>query len=268
MYRSCLILAGTGRNFNSVLLEVALCIGAYVLVLWFEFAPAILEQVKAKKLQAKLNKVIFIFIALGVLLPTMHQSSLGTMMLAAGNKLSPLWWSSFLPLLFLISALTIGYAVVVFESMVAALAFNRPLETDMLCKLSNLIPWMLGGYLVIRFQNINANGLLPLAFSGGLQGNMFLLENTLLLAALLILVYPVNRCSPKMLFVSAMLIMAGAGLYRLNTYLIGYDPGNGFHYFPSAPELIVTFAIISVEIMGYIWFVKRFPVLEDIKQQA
>ena len=252
-------------NFHSVLLEVALCIGAYVLVLWFEFAPAILEKVKAEKLQARLNKFIFVFIALGVLLPTMHQSSLGTMMLAAGHKLSPLWWSSFLPLLFLVSALTIGYAVVVFESTVAALAFNRPLETDMLCKLSGLIPWMLGGYLIIRFQEINAGSLFPLAFSGGLEGNMFLLENTLLLAALLILIYPVNRCSPKMLFLSSMLIMAGGGLYRLNAYVIGYDPGNGFHYFPSAPELIITFGIIAVEIMGYIWFVKRFPVLHEVK---
>jgi Ni/Fe-hydrogenase subunit HybB-like protein len=262
------IMIPTKMNFHSVLLEVALCIGTYVLVLWLEFAPAILEKIKAEKLQAKLNNVIFIFIALGVLLPTMHQSSLGTMMLAAGHKLSPLWWSSFLPLLFLVSALTIGYAVVVFESMVAAIAFNRPLETDMLCKLSSIIPWLLGGYLLIRIQDINASGLLPLAFSGGLHGNMFLLENTLLLGALLLLAYPVNRCSPKMLFISSMLIMAGGALYRLNAYIIGYDPGNGFHYFPTAPELIITLAIISAEIMAYIWLVKRFPVLEEVKQHA
>lgn len=259
------IMIPSKMNFHSVLLEVALCIGIYVLVLWIEFAPAVLEKIKAERQIAKLNKVIFVFIALGVLLPTMHQSSLGTMMLAAGHKLSPLWWSSFLPLLFLISALTIGYAVVVFESTVAALAFNRPLETDMLCKLSGLIPWLLGGYLLIRFQDINASGLLPLAFSGGLQGNMFLLENILLLGAFLLLIYPINRCSPRMLFIAAMLIMAGGGLYRLNTYLIGYDPGNGFHYFPSVPELLITFSIIAVEIMGYIWFVKRFPVLPAVK---
>ncbi len=259
------IMIPSKMNFHSVLLEVALCIGTYVLVLWIEFAPAVLEKVRAERQIAKLNKVIFVFIALGVLLPTMHQSSLGTMMLAAGHKLSPLWWSSFLPLLFLISALTIGFAVVVFESTVAALAFNRPLETDMLSKLSGLIPWLLGGYLLIRFQDINAAGLLPLAFSGGLQGNMFLLENTLLIGALLLLLYPSNRCSPRMLFISSMLIMAGGGLYRLNAYLIGYDPGTGFHYFPSAPELLITFALIAVEIMGYLWFVKRFPVLPEVK---
>lgn len=259
------IMIPSKMNFHSVLLEVALCIGTYVMVLWVEFAPAVLEKVKAERQIAKLNKVIFVFIALGVLLPTMHQSSLGTLMLAAGHKLSPLWWSSFLPLLFLISALTIGFAVVVFESTVSALAFNRPLETGMLCKLAGLIPWFLGGYLLVRFQDINAAGLLPLAFSGGLKGNMFLLENALLIGGFLLLIYPSNRCSPRMLFVSAMLIMTGGGLYRLNTYLIGYDPGNGFHYFPSVPELLITFAIIAVEIMGYIWFVKRFPVLPEVK---
>jgi Ni/Fe-hydrogenase subunit HybB-like protein len=259
------IMIPSKMNFHSVMLEVALCVGTYVLVLWIEFAPAVLEKVKADRQIAKLDKVIFVFIALGILLPTMHQSSLGTMMLAAGHKLSPLWWSSLLPLLFVVSALVIGYAVVVFESTVAALAFKRPLETEMLGKLSGLIPWLLGGYLIVRFLDVGIAGSLTLAFSGGLQGNMFLLENILLFGAFMLLLSPSNRGSARMLFISAMLIMAGGSLYRLNTYLIGYDPGNGFHYFPSAPELLITFSIIAVEIMGYIWFVKRFPVLPAVK---
>ncbi|MCA1765450.1 MAG: hypothetical protein LC633_04245, partial [Desulfobulbaceae bacterium] len=159
----------------------------------------------------------------------------------------------------------IGYAVVVFESIISSLAFKRPLERGMLSRLAGLIPWVLGGYLVVRFQEINAAGLFPYAFSGGLHGNMFLLENFLLLGALLILIYPVNRRSPKMLFISSMLILVGGGLYRLNAYLIGYDSGIGYHYFPSSPELLITFAIIALELMGYIWFVKRFPVLPEVK---
>ncbi|MBU0730519.1 MAG: Ni/Fe-hydrogenase cytochrome b subunit [Proteobacteria bacterium] len=252
-------------NFRSVLLEVALCIGTYVMVLWIEFAPVFLEKIKAQKLAAKLNRLIFIFIALGILLPTMHQSSLGTMMLAAGNKLSPLWWGSFLPLLFLLSALTMGYAVVIFESSVAALGFNRPYEIRLLSKLSGVIPWVLGFYLLVRLQDINARNLLPMAFSGGLAANMFLLENFFLIGALLILIYPANRRSPQMLFLASMAIMVGGGMYRINAYLVGFDPGGGFHYFPTVQELVVTLAIISLEIMGYIWFVKRLPVLHDAK---
>ncbi|MBU0481404.1 MAG: Ni/Fe-hydrogenase cytochrome b subunit [Proteobacteria bacterium] len=253
-------------NFKSVLLEVALCIGTYVLVLWIEFAPTFLEKLKADRLAAKLNKVIFVFIALGVLLPTMHQSSLGTMMLAAGYKLSPFWWTSFLPLLFLLSALIMGYAVVIFESTVAALAFNRPLETRILGKLSEVMVWILGFVLVVRFQDLNARDLLPMVFGGGFKANMLVLENLCLLAAMMTLIYPANRKNPKLLFLSAIAIMLGGGLYRMNTYLVGFDPGNGFTYFPSVPEMVITFAIISVEIVAYVWFVKRLPVLHEIKQ--
>ncbi len=252
-------------NLQSVLLEVALCIGTYVLVLWVEFAPAFLEKLKADKLQKRLNKVIYVFIALGILLPTMHQSSLGTMMLAAGHKLSPLWWTPFLPLLFLLSALTMGYAVVIFESTVAALAYNRPLETKILGKLSEVMMWVLAFWLVVRFQDLNARDMLPVVFSGGMQSNMLIIENLCLAVALLLLVYPANRANPRMLFVSGVAIMLGGGLYRLNTYLVGFDPGNGFSYFPSAPELIITLGIISAEIIAYIWFVRRLPVLHEVK---
>lgn len=253
-------------NLRSVLLEVALCIGTYILVLWVEFAPAFVEKFKAEKLQQKLDKVIFVFIALGVLLPTMHQSSLGTMMLAAGHKLSPLWRTGFLPLLFLLSAITMGYAVVIFESIIASVGFKRPLETKMLAKLSGVIPWLLGFYLIIRIEDVNLRGFLPEAFNGQLLSNMFLLENLLLIIALLILAYPSNRKNPKLLFLSSICLMLGGGLYRLNAYLIGFDPGTGWQYFPSVQEIVITFAIIAVEVMGYIWFVKKLPVLPDLDE--
>ncbi len=248
-------------NLHSVMFEVALCIGIYVLVLWVEFAPTVLEKFKAEKLQAKLNKVIFVFIALGVLLPTMHQSSLGTMMLMAGYKLSPLWRSGFLPLLFLISALTMGYAVVIFETTLAGAAFKRPSEIKLLSKISGIMPWLLVVYLVIRIEDVNLRGYLVQVFSGGLESNMFLLENLLHLVPLLILIYPSNRTNPRLLFIAAVLLMVGGGLYRFNAYIVGFDPGTGWKYFPSVPEILITFGIIAAEIMGYLWFVKRMPVL-------
>ena len=248
-------------NIKSIMFEVALCISTYILVLWVEFAPTFLERMQADNLRRKLNRVIFVFIAFGVLLPTMHQSSLGTMMLMAGHKLSPLWRTGFLPLLFLISALTLGYAMVVFESILASVGFKRPMETDLLAKLSAIVPWLLGIFLVIRLEDVNLRGYLPMAFSGGVQGNMFLIENAFLIAAFLILLYPSNRRSPRFLFLASAFILVGGALYRLNTYIVGFDPGTGWQYFPSVPELLITFGIIAAEIMGYLWFVKRLPVL-------
>jgi Ni/Fe-hydrogenase subunit HybB-like protein len=86
-------------NFNSVMLEVALCVSAYIGVLWIEFSPTFMEGWGAKSAARKVNKFMFVFIALGVLLPTMHQSSLGSLMIISGHKLSPLWQTNLLPLL-------------------------------------------------------------------------------------------------------------------------------------------------------------------------
>lgn len=247
-------------NPNSVLLEVALCIGAYVAVLWIEFTPAFLQKLGADKAKASLEKIMFIFIALGILLPTMHQSSLGTMMVVAGSKLSPLWWTPWLPLLFLISAIFMGCAIVIFEASATSVRYKIADESHMLSKLSGIFPWMIGIYLVIRFVDVAIRGHLGLAFKGDLLGNMFLLENILLLVPMGILFMPANRNNARMLFFSAILIILAGTLYRFNCYLIGFNPGGGWTYFPAAGEILVTVGIVSIEIMAFLWFIKRLPI--------
>jgi len=246
-------------NFNSVMLEVALCVAAYIAVLWIEFSPTFVEA--ATGIKSKVNKLLIFFIALGILLPTMHQSSLGSMMILAGQKLSPLWWTPALPLIFLISAITMGYAVVIFESVLSSLGFRRPFETDMVGKLSLVIPILLAIYLVVRFGDLILRGQLGLAFSGNLQGNMFLLENLLHIIPLVILASAANRKKPSMLFLSACLLMAGGLVFRFDTYLVGFNSGIGWNYFPSVSEQFITYAIIAAEILLYMIFVKKLPVL-------
>jgi len=246
-------------NFNSIMLEVALCVAAYIAVLWIEFSPAFVEAKTRTK--TKVNKILIFFIALGILLPTMHQSSLGSMMILAGSKLSPLWWTPALPLIFLISAITMGYAVVIFESTLSALGLKRPLETGLLSKLSLVMVILLAIFLVVRFGDLLMRGRLGLAFSGTLQGNMFLLENILHIVPLIILASAASRKSAKMLFFSACCLMLGGLLFRFDTYLVGFDSGIGWHYFPSVSEQFIAYAIISAEILLYLIFVKKLPVL-------
>ena len=95
---------------GSVMFEVAACISCYILVLWIEFSPAFLEHFGFKNLKAKLSKVMFAFIGLGVLLPTMHQSSLGSLLVVFGYQIHPLWQTPLLPLLFLLTAVCMGFA--------------------------------------------------------------------------------------------------------------------------------------------------------------
>jgi Ni/Fe-hydrogenase subunit HybB-like protein len=106
-------------NPNSVMFEVAVCVTAYILVMWIEFSPVFLEKLGLHDVRKKLNKWLFFFIALGVLLPMMHQSSLGTMLVVMGDQVNPLWQTPFVPLIYLLTAIVIGYGVVLFESCVA-----------------------------------------------------------------------------------------------------------------------------------------------------
>ena len=255
-------------NNNSVLMEVAVCIALYTMVLLIEFAPVFLEKIKADKLRKRLDKVLFLFIALGILLPSMHQSSLGSVMIAAGQKLSPLWWTGLLPLLFLISALTMGYGVVVFESTLSSTGFNRPLESGPLSKISAIIPWLIVAYLVVRFLDLIVRGKLGLAFNGDLYGNMFILENLLLIIPMVMLFSKKCRNNPPLLFVGSVILMIAGGVYRFNTYIVGFNPGDGWQYYPAVPEILITFGIIAAEIWGYMWLVKRLPVLPAIHKHA
>jgi len=247
-------------NPNSVLLEVALCVGAYVAVLWIEFTPTFLEKFGADNTKAFMNKIMFVFIALGILLPTMHQSSLGTVMVVAGSKLSPLWWTGMLPLLFLISCIFLGYAIVVFESSITGSRYRILDESHLLGKVSAVMAGLIAIYLLIRFADVGIRGHLNLAFKGDLLGNMFLLENLLFLIPMGILFVPANRKKARVVFLCAVSIVLAASLYRLNTYIIGFDPGNGWHYFPAVGEIFVSLGIVSMEIMAFLWFIKRLPI--------
>ncbi|MEN8211383.1 MAG: Ni/Fe-hydrogenase cytochrome b subunit [Thermodesulfobacteriota bacterium] len=252
-------------NTNSVMFEVAACIATYVLVMWLEFSPAFFEKPGQEKTLKKINSVMFIFIALGVLLPTMHQSSLGSLMIIAGDKLSGLWQTGFLPLLFLISAIMMGFGMVIFESLFSSVTLKRPLETPLLAKLSGVIPKLLIAFLIIRFGDLIFKGKLGLIFNFNLQSLMFIIENLLFIFPLIILSSQEKKNQSKYLFVSgASLVLAGS-VYRFNAFLIGFSPGANWHYFPSFAEIMITVGIISVEIMAYLIFIKTLPVLPDVR---
>ncbi|MBY0431384.1 MAG: Ni/Fe-hydrogenase cytochrome b subunit, partial [Rhodospirillales bacterium] len=144
---------------GSVMFEVALCITLYICVMWIEFLPAFLERLGMKNARKTLNRAMFLFLALGVLLPTMHQSSLGSLLVVFGYQIHPLWQSGLLlPLLFLISAVTMGFSIVIFEATLSSAGFKRPLETPILAKLSLVVLWMLMAFLALRAGSYSTRG--------------------------------------------------------------------------------------------------------------
>lgn len=258
-------------NYDSVLFEVALCIGAYVIVLFIEASPVWLDKLAesrrtglatlARRTAAFLERALPFILALGLLLPTMHQSSLGSLMLIAGDKLHPLWQTGWLPFLFLISVLAMGWAVITFETTLANHSLRLPVETDMLRKLWVPITGSLVVFTVVRFADLAMKGNLGLAFDSGYLSAAFWLETTLILGGGLLLAMPSMRARRSSLFTIALIVLAGGSLYRLDTFILAFNPGSRWAYFPSAIETFVTVGIIALQMLLWIVIVKRLPVL-------
>ncbi|MBK9446639.1 MAG: Ni/Fe-hydrogenase cytochrome b subunit [Betaproteobacteria bacterium] len=260
------IFSPTYANPNSVMFEVAVCISAYIVVMWLEFSPAFFEKwgmVDAKK---KLNKVLFFLIALGTVLPMMHQSSLGTLIVVMGVQINPLWQTQIIPLLFLLTAIVIGYGVVLFESCVASSAYRRKIELHLLEPMAKIMLGMLAIFVVVRFGDLLVRGALPFAFKGAILPPLaFWVETLCFVAPFALIGSATARRNPAKLFLAGVAIMLGGVFMRLNAFLIGYDTGvgvdTGWTYFPSVPELMVTIGMFAVEVLGYIYITRRFPVL-------
>jgi Ni/Fe-hydrogenase subunit HybB-like protein len=208
---------------------------------------------------------MFIFIGLGVLLPTMHQSSLGTLMIAAGEKLSPLFQTMFLPLLFLITAITMGYAIVIFESLFSSYGLKRPAETAMLSKLAKTIPWLIAVFFILRLGDIIYRGAFGLIFKFDLASIMFWIEMLMMGYAMVVLFSEANRKSTQKLFITAIVMVLAGALYRFDTFIVVFSPGHGYHYFPAFQEIMITVGVIAMEIMAYLVVIKRLPVLPEVK---
>jgi len=253
---------------NSVMFEVALCISAYIIVMWLEFSPAFLEKFGKKDVKKKLNKALFFIIALGTVLPSMHQSSLGSLLVVFGYQIHPLWQTMLLPLLYLMTAITIGFAIVIFEACLSSSGFKRPLEMHLLGKLSKVMLVMLVAYLVVRFADLLVRGALGSMFEISIEALMFWIENALFIAPLVILANAKARKHPAKLFIAASSLMLAGFLLRINSFLVGYETGPGWHYFPSVSEIMVSIGLIALEILGYIVLVRYLPILPGTSEPA
>ncbi len=250
-------------NPASVMFEVAVCVTVYILVMWIEFSPVFLEKFGLHNAKKTLNQWIFFFIALGIVLPMMHQSSLGTMLVVMGGQVNPLWQTPAVPLIYLLTAIIIGYGVVLFESCVAAASYRRSIEMHLLNPMSKIMLGVLAVYLLVRVGDLVWRGALGVAFQPSLAAFSFWLENLFFVAPFFLIGSAAKRRNPANLFLAGLAIMLGGILLRLNGFLIGYQhfTGSGWTYFPSFTEVMVTLGMFSVEVLGYIIITRRFPVL-------
>jgi Ni/Fe-hydrogenase subunit HybB-like protein len=158
-----------------------------------------------------------------------------------------------------------GFGIVMLEATLVTNAFRLRSEQHILSKLSPTVAILLAVFLVLRFADIFYRGHAGLMFAGDTDGMLFLIETVLFLGAMLLLAAPRSRRSQRLMFLAAVTLLVGGVVYRLNAFLIAYDPGNGWVYFPSVGELMITLGIFSFEIMLYLIFIKKLPVLSGVR---
>ncbi|MBY6257879.1 Ni/Fe-hydrogenase cytochrome b subunit [Phytobacter diazotrophicus] len=256
-------------NVNSVLFETAVCMTIYIGVMALEFAPALLERLGWKVSLKRLNKVMFFIIALGALLPTMHQSSMGSLMIAAGHKVHPLWQSyEMLPLFSLLTAFIMGFSILIFEGSLlqAGLKGNGPDERHLFSKLTGTLSVLLALFLVARFGELIWRNKLSFAFAGDDYSLMFWAEILLLAFPLVVFRVPRLRNDARFLFTGAVSMLLGCALWRLSYSLLAFNPGDGYHYFPTAEELIISIGFVATEICAYILLIRLLPIIPPLKQ--
>ncbi len=269
-------------NGNSALFEVGICVMLYVSVLYIEFLPMVTERfigkVNLPGFLSKLNKIIdhllrsldrglektmFVFIIAGVVLSCLHQSSLGTLMIIAGQKMHPLWQTPILPLLFLLSAISVGFPMVIAESLSASRSFGLKPETEVLSSLSKFIAPLLGIYLIGKVGDMVIRETFVYLTEFNSISILFGIEIIIgVIVPLRMFLSPEVRKSPTGLFIASILVIFGVLMNRFNNFVTAYNPPYAIEsYFPSFGEIFVTLGFVAIEILLYRLLVKIFPVI-------
>jgi len=239
-------------NLHSVMFEIGMCAMFYTTVLMFEFSPMLFERLKWQKALKTIKAITTPLVFIGVLLSTMHQSSLGTLFLIVPGKLHPLWYTPRLPVLFFVSAVALGLAMTIFESYLSMRVFRRGLHFELLTKLGQAVAVVLILYFILKIGDLYFRGVLASAFEASYEGRIFLAEIVLgILAPVSMLLIPRLRKNQLGLFIAALMVVLGVFLNRMNVGITGLDRSSGVNYFPSFVELAITAAIIAA---GFLLF--------------
>jgi Ni/Fe-hydrogenase subunit HybB-like protein len=233
-------------NPHSVMFEVAWCVMLYLTVLALEFSPAVFERFGMEKPLKLLKTITIPLVIVGVLLSTLHQSSLGSLFLIVPSKLHPYWYSPLLPLFFFISAVGVGMATVIFESNLSARAFGKEIEMPLLAALGRAMGGVLGVYGILRLLDLWRRGALVHLREPSTETLLFVLEIALgVLIPFLLLLLRRVREDRQGLFAAAVLVITGFLLNRLNVSITGLEYSAQAHYFPKWTEVSVTLSMVG-----------------------
>ncbi len=260
---------GNSFGVSSVLFLVAWHFLLYMVAQLIEFSPAIAEWIGAKKARRVLSGMTIAAVIFGITLSTLHQSGLGALYLMAKEKIHPLWYSEFIPILFFVSSIFAGLSMVIFEGSVSQRVFfdqisekNHREHDGILHGLSRICAFTLLIYffiMVIAFIHSKNWEYLDTR-----MGYWYLTEMVgfvLLPMALYFIAY--RSANISLVRFAALLTMVGVIINRLNVTVIAFKWDAAVHYVPSWMEIAVTLTVLLIEIWIFRWIVRRLPVLRD-----
>ena len=259
---------GNSFGVSSVLFLVAWHFLLYMTAEFLEFSPVIAEWAGWPKLRKRLHALTLGAVVLGISLSMLHQSGLGALYLMARGKIHPLWYSEFIPVLFLVSSIFAGLSMVIFEGTISHKVFRdrlgQPLREGhdaIVIGLARICAGTMFAYLglqVITFVHQGRG-----AWLGTGWGNWYLVEiiGLTLLPAIGFLL-GAQRRNPALIRAAAVFSLLGVIINRLNVTVIGFQWTAPVRYVPSWQEVVVTLGVISAEIWVFRWVVNRMPVLD------
>jgi Ni/Fe-hydrogenase subunit HybB-like protein len=257
------------RNPHSVMFEVAYCVMLYTTVLALEFSPIVFERLGWRRALKAVRSVMIVLVILGVLLSTLHQSSLGTLYLIMPNKLHAFWYSPLLPVFFYLSAIAVGLAMIIFESSMSSKYFGREIELAILRDIGRVLVVVLAIYGILRFEDLYHRGVLHLVFVPGYEQGFFLLEIFLsVLIPLGLLMVPKVRESAQGLYFVAVLTLLGFVTNRLNVAITGVENAVGARYTPRWTEVVITAMFVALGFAIFGVAARFLPIFPEEKAQV
>jgi len=248
-------------NPHSVMFEIAWCVTLYSTVLALEFSGMVFEKLGWQRAVNIQHAITLPLVIMGVILSTLHQSSLGALYLIVPNKLYPLWYTERLPLIFWVTAVCAGLAMVIVESRLSARALGRELELPLLRDIGRALLGALGVVIALRTRDLFERGVIGLAFKPGYEMWLFQLEVMIgLILPFILLAVPRIRRSANGLYIASLLTVLGFITNRMNVSITGLDRAQGGHYLPAVPEVLVTLMLIALGFTAFNLAAKHLPV--------
>jgi Ni/Fe-hydrogenase subunit HybB-like protein len=250
-------------NPHSVLFEVSWCVMLYTTVLAIDVFIWALERWQKYEWVSFFRSIYVFLIVAGIILSTLHQSSLGALFLLLPEKMSTLWATPAIGILFFTSAIIAGMSMVVLESILSARAYGRKVEMDILASLGKGLGLALVIYFAMKVTDLYAREVS--VWSLDWAHVLFYLElfGCIALPALL-LYFPEVRTSTTGLLWSSGLAAFGVVLNRFNVSLTSYGGYRNFWYFPSVIEIIMTVGLVALAILIFDFGMRYLPVYKEL----